>query len=86
MLENDEAFWRGYNVCYQDRCENVPFSSAGGLDARASLVAPDYIKPDEAGAYLDGYRAMARELYGENWQTCEFEWSPALTIGGNANP
>lgn len=67
----------------QDGCENCPFSSVGGLDKRASMVVPkrSCIKTDEdAAEYLRGYQDAAREMYGEDWQTCEFSWRPVLVI------
>lgn len=76
------TFQRGRSDCYQDRCENVPFASVGGLGSRSALVTPKYIAPDDAADYLRGYEAQARELYGDDWRTCEFGWKPALTIGG----
>lgn len=77
-----EAFKRGAHDCWQDSCENCPFASVGGLEARATMRAPSYIAERDASDYLVGYIVMARELYGPEWQTCPFGWSPALTIGG----
>jgi len=71
---------RGMHDCYQDRCENIPFASVGGLESREAMKAPGYVKIGEVGDYLDGYRVMARELYGSDWQTCSFSWQPALVI------
>jgi len=68
---------------YQDACENAPFSSVGGIDKRAAMEVPErsYLQTDEdAAEYLRGYRSMAQEMYGEDWQTCTFSWRPALTI------
>lgn len=70
--------------CYQDRCENVPFASVGGIDKRADMTAPVYITPSEREQYLNGYRLQARNIYGDDWQTCPFGWRPALVIGGEA--
>jgi hypothetical protein len=71
---------RGALDCYQDRCENIPFASIGGLDSRSNMKQPKYITPEEAQEYLAGYRAMAQSLYGETWQTCSFGWAPALEL------
>lgn len=74
-------FERGMTDCIQDRCENTPFGSAGGLDARPDLKAPDWITPSEQEKWLAGYKHAAADLYGEDWATCAFGWSPAITIG-----
>jgi hypothetical protein len=73
-------FDRGRSDCFQDRCENIPFGSVGGLESREDLRAPKYINPGDAAQYLAGYIAMAKELYGDDWQTCEFSWKHAMTI------
>lgn len=71
---------RGAQDCYQDRCENVPFASVGGLEARASMQRPKWIPPEQEKEYLAGYREAAERLYGADWQTCSFGWTPALEI------
>ena len=63
---------RGMTDCYQDRCENIPFASVGGLEKRGEMQAPDYVSEEDREEYLLGYRQMARELFGEDWQTCAF--------------
>lgn len=73
-------FERGMADAAQDRCENVPFASVGGLDRRAALVAPDYITPEERPAYIRGYELNALAMYGADWRTCAFGWSPAVEI------
>lgn len=78
------AFHRGISDCQQDRRENCPFASIGGPEARMALVAPEYIKTEGAryvDSYLRGYARAAENLYGADWRTCEFAWTPALTIG-----
>ena len=77
-------FLRGAENCQLDAIENAPFSSAGGPESRASLKAPHYIKPEDAAEYLRGYAAEAQFMYGDDWQTCQFGWSPALTLGAEA--
>lgn len=75
-----EAFARGREDCYQDQCENTPFASVGGLDARNAPEAPTYVADADKAEYVAGYCAMASELYGEDWRTCSFGWRPVLTI------
>ncbi len=75
-----EAFARGASNCYQDRCENCPFSSVGGLERRSNMRAPEYVAAADAEDYLRGYRAQALDMYGADWATCSFSWSPAITI------
>ena len=74
------AFDRAKLDAYQDRCENVPFASVGGLDRRGSMFAPKYIDPIDREEYLRGYRAAAREMFGDDWESCVFGWAPAITI------
>lgn len=74
------TFERARTDCIQDGCENCPFASIGGLDARAVPRAPDYIEPAEREEYLRGYVYEARRQYGADWQTCGFGWAPAMTI------
>jgi hypothetical protein len=78
-------FERAMQDAYQDSCENAPFACVGGLGKRAEMKAPDYITPAERRSYVDGYRAAARLMYGEDWQTCSFGWAPAMTIGEPPN-
>jgi len=76
----DTPFEHGRSNCYQDRCENVPFASIGGLEARGQPRPPRWISADDWPEYLRGYIACAVHLYGEDWQTCSFGWAPALEI------
>lgn len=78
-----EAYKRGRHDCLQDRCENIPFASIGGLEARDNPVAPKYVHGDAVSAYLQGYKDQASEMFGADWRTCEFNWQPALTIDPN---
>lgn len=66
----------------QDRCENCPFASIGGLSRRSDMFAPDYIERANVAEYLRGYRHAAKVMYGDDWETCSFGWSPAITING----
>ena len=83
-----EGFDRGRTDYVQDGCENAPFASVGGLEARANLIAPPYITvvdKDISGqpftkAYLEGYAFQAEIQYGADWRTCEFSWKPAVTL------
>lgn len=76
------AYRRAGANCAQDRCENVPFSSVGGLDKRSSMTAPKYIGEDDKEEYLRGYRDAAKSLYGDDWETCKFSFQPVLEIRG----
>jgi len=76
-----KAWDRGWTAAVQDACENCPFASAGGMDRRQDMVAPDYIPEEDREDYLDGYRAFARATWGEDWVTCRFGWKPVMTIG-----
>jgi hypothetical protein len=71
---------RGAVDCYQDRCENIPFASVGGLEARSAMRRPKWITEQEEEEYLAGYREMALSLYGEDWATCSFGWRPVLEL------
>lgn len=84
VVFESEPFERGRSDCFQDRCENVPFSSIGGLDKRDEMVAPDYITKhgeDYTKEYLDGYRYAAERMFGPDWRTCTFGWKPVMEIG-----
>jgi hypothetical protein len=74
------AYEWGWTTCYADRCENVPFGYVGGEDARPDIKAPDCVPAHKRGAYMAGYRACARKLYGDDYLTCTFGWAPVLTI------
>ena len=74
---------RGRMDCYQDRCENVPFASIGGQECRHCMKTPKHIKPDDAPEYLAGYISMARDLYGEDWNSCKFEWVVTFEINAD---
>jgi hypothetical protein len=80
----DASYCRGREDYTQDRCENAPFASIGGLSARANPVRPKYIEPVEWPWYLAGYADAALSDLGPSWATVEFSWKPALTIGGDA--
>ena len=71
---------RARGDCAQDHCENCPFGTVGGLDKRASMERPTWISEADWPEYLSAYQDAARELYGDDWQTCAFGWSLALTI------
>lgn len=60
------AFWRGYQDCYQDRCEGIP-------DATGPKP-PHYIPEADRQGYEAGYWAMSREMYGEGYQPDESNW------------
>lgn len=68
--------------CYQDRCENTPFGSIGGLDKRSNMQRPRWVPASDWAVYQDGYEEAAEELFGDDWTTCEFGWQKAITIEG----
>lgn len=71
----------GYTVAVQDQCENCPFASIGGIDARSAPMVPDYVPAESAPAWLSGYLDACRKSFGAEWQTCSFGWfAPGLTI------
>jgi len=79
--KHEDTVWaRARMDCIQDRCENIPFASIGGLTKRDKPQVPKYIKPAEAEEYLMGYTTTAQRMYGEDWRTCEFGWVPVLEI------
>lgn len=79
-MSRPDPFRRGHSDCIQDSCENVPFSSIGGLDSRDNPQKPDWILDEEWVSYLQGYTSTAEEMYGDDWQSCAFSWRPALLI------
>ena len=79
--KKEGSVWaRGLADCQQDRCENVPFASIGGLPRRDDPECPKYIKPEEWAEYRAGYEWCARAMFGADWRTCTFSWQPALEI------
>jgi len=57
--------------------------SHGGRRPRLDcLVAPTWAAGHEQ-AYLEAYQEAALQMYGPDWRTCSFGWSPALTLPGN---
>lgn len=78
--DDGSAYQRGQGDYAQDRCENAPFVSVGGLTSRADPKRPEYITPADWPAYLHGYTDAAWIEIGPDWVTAEFGWSPALTI------
>ena len=67
---------RGWQECYQDRCEGVPLR----LRTTDGVDVPDYIPEEERFAFALGYAACAMTLYGTDWLSTEFEWKPVLEI------
>lgn len=76
------TFSRGAIDCQQSAFENCPFSDIGGLECRSNMQLPKYVTSEDGPEYLRGYRAAALTMFGTDWQTCEFGWAPAITIGG----
>jgi hypothetical protein len=62
-------FELGQLDCYQDRCENCPFASIGGLESRSNPQVPKYVPENRKDTWLDGYLNQALNLYGEDWAT-----------------
>jgi hypothetical protein len=54
------AFIRGWEVCYQDRCEGIP-------DA-CGPKAPRYIEESDREDYEAGYLACSRAMYGHDYK------------------
>jgi len=77
---NSEPYDRGWMAAFQDRCENCPFASSGGMDKRTAMEAPDYVPADQREEYLRGYRGYCDEEYGPGWETARWGWTPVLQI------
>ena len=62
---------RGFQECYQDRCEGIGLSRAFQDWSDGGFVweidAPPWIPFEEREAYALGYRACAYEQYGLSW-------------------
>jgi hypothetical protein len=78
----NKARLRGIRDAFQDRCENIPCVSIGGLENRTNMKAPDYISEKDYDEYLKGYEQQCEEMWGNDWKTCKFSWSLALVSGG----
>lgn len=77
-----KAFDHGRVNAVQDMCENCPFASIGGLEGRSAPTVPGYVAEGGRDEWLRGYLTACVATYGADWQTCEFGWKAALTIGG----
>ena len=55
----------------------LEYAEAG---VRVNSICPSYVPEMHRGAYLDGYRYAALMMYGQDWATCEFGWSPAFKL------
>lgn len=83
VVELTDMFIRGTQNAGMDQMENAPFASIGGKERRSAMRAPEWVQGSVAEAeFLRGYRHQARVMYGEDWQTCSFEWSPVCVIQG----
>lgn len=82
LTTSGDPYERGRMDMVQDGCENAPFASIGGLDARTEPKRPHYITESEWPDYRRGYEEQAAKEYGLDWRTCSFGWAPALTIPG----
>jgi len=76
-----ERFMRGHADCAQDACENAPFASVGGMDARKNMIRPHWISESDWPEYLRGYQAGAALCHGDGWEDGVFGWGQALTLG-----
>lgn len=65
-VQATDAFWRGWWVCYQDRCEGIPDASGP--------KPPRYIPEDDREDYEAGYLAMSLAMYGEDYVPDESKW------------
>lgn len=79
-LTSKVPFDRGYVDCYQDRCENVPFASIGGMDNRHTPRAPEYVPEHEREEYMRGYIECCENLWGPDWRDAKFSWKPVLEL------
>ena len=71
----------GWTNCVQDYHENAAFQCVGGLEARAEgLKAPEWVLPENAALWLQGYEAAALKLFGPEWRTVSFGWVPAIRL------
>ena len=84
--EASAAYRRAVADAEQDSFENCPFASIGGLDCRHEPRAPEYVEDPDVADYVAGYIDTARVMYGEDWQTCEFSWAPAMVLGDAKPP
>lgn len=75
-----EPFLRGQEDCTQDAYENAPFVCIGGIRERQNPKAPQWICQRHEADYVRGYTARAEEMYGPDWQTVEFSWTPSIEI------
>jgi hypothetical protein len=80
-IEPSRSFKRGHADCAQDACENAPFASVGGMDARKDMMRPHWISESDWPEYLRGYQVGAALCHGDGWEDANFGWSPALTLG-----
>lgn len=69
LLQGSPATIRGWDVCYQDDCENVP--GASGPEP------PYYIEPEDRDDYEAGYMACAKCMYGEDYKPDMSKWNGA---------
>jgi hypothetical protein len=76
----EHPFNLGAHCALMDAMENVPCGSAGGLGQRHALSAPAYVKEPDRAAWIAGYETKCAAMWGADWRTCAFGWTPALTI------
>jgi hypothetical protein len=69
LLQGSDATFRGWYVCYQDRCEGIP--DASGPEP------PHYIEAADRDDYEAGYMARAKDMYGEDYKPDLSKWQGA---------
>lgn len=70
----------GFDDCVQDACENAPFASVGGLQAREAMGRPDWVQERNFEEYRRGYEAAAVVRFGADWRVADFKWQPSIKI------
>lgn len=73
MASESPAIWqlRAAEDCVSDFFAEEPFKSIGGLFCRSKMKCPRYVGPGAVEDYLAGYRAAARTIFGDEWETCD---------------
>jgi hypothetical protein len=74
-MSDSPAMWqiRAAEDCVGDFFAEKPFASVGGLFCRGAMKSPSRVPSEVSEDYLAGYRAAARTIFGDDWETCCFE-------------
>lgn len=75
-----DPFTHGVWNCQSDYYENSAFFSVGGLHARGELQRPWWISEESWPEYKRGYEAAAVKMFGPEWRTVEFGWTPMFAL------